>query len=926
MANEEQVNNQRSLNSETERTLSLEQQIIDLLASRRGIDSDLLSGQQDINNVLIDQVKNMNFEVVQRKQILDLSASVTKISNEAYSISKDQLGLTETNVSLAKSQEQLSQKQLLLSQQRNQLIQSINNGTATDSELNKDIADSIKQQVDQAQNLKNDLDVISGKSKEISSNFGVKSFSGLSEITNSIPGLKKFSEPFDNAAESARQQAVSNKETFGTTKKIDKESLKSLKTGKGLNADKIKSLGLEGKLIGKNGKLLTGNAASAKASALGITKTAGKSMSPLAAGLKSIGPALKKALGPVAILMELVKAFQFIDKTSGEIAKEMGVSAVEGRSLVRSSTEAAAEFGDIMVSSKDVVAAQRTLNKQLGTAVQFSGEFAAEFASISERTQLSGAAMALFASNAMVTGGTIKDQLANITATTMELNAQSGISLSFKEVQEGIAKASKSALLSAGRNTKEIANQVYQAKLLGVEQSKVEGIADSLLDFEGSISKELEAELLLGKDLNLEKARQAALDNDLATVASEITKQVGSAAEFGEMNRIEQQAIAAAVGMTKEELAEALFNQENLLAVQKAGFKDVSAAQEAYNKALEEGNLTQELRNDLTEAGVLAQFESVTAQEKLGAVTDKLQDLFVSLMEPLMPIFDVLMQIVDAAITPLMKALSPILQMFGDLLGAILTPIAQLLSGMIMPIFKAFLEPINQLMGAFSEIKETLGGIFGESEGLGNIFENIGQILGAVLLIPMRGVMFTISLITEQLQGMGEIFGGLGQIIGGDFMGGIKSIGKGLVRLLIAPFQAMLDVGLAVINSLIDAANLIPGVDIGNISGVNIADSVFGEEEEAETSTATPETAAPTVGLATGGIVTSPTTALIGEGGEPEAVVPLSRASSLGFGGGNEKTVQLLERLVAAVERGGVVELDGNKVGTALGLVSYKTQ
>ena len=79
------------------------------------------------------------------------------------------------------------------------------------------------------------------------------------------------------------------------------------------------------------------------------------------------------------------------------------------------------------------------------------------------------------------------------------------------------------------------------------------------------------------------------------------------------------------------------------------------------------------------------------------------------------------------------------------------------------------------------------------------------------------------------------------------------------------------------------------------------------------------------MGLATGGIVTSPTTALIGEGGEPEAIVPLSRASSMGFGG-SERTIQLLERLVTAVERGGVVELDGNKVGTALGLVSYKTQ
>jgi hypothetical protein len=42
------------------------------------------------------------------------------------------------------------------------------------------------------------------------------------------------------------------------------------------------------------------------------------------------------------------------------------------------------------------------------------------------------------------------------------------------------------------------------------------------------------------------------------------------------------------------------------------------------------------------------------------------------------------------------------------------------------------------------------------------------------------------------------------------------------------------------------------------------------------------------VQLATGGIVTAPTPALIGEGGEPEAVVPLSKAGEMGFGGGGD--------------------------------------
>jgi phosphotransferase system HPr-like phosphotransfer protein len=44
--------------------------------------------------------------------------------------------------------------------------------------------------------------------------------------------------------------------------------------------------------------------------------------------------------------------------------------------------------------------------------------------------------------------------------------------------------------------------------------------------------------------------------------------------------------------------------------------------------------------------------------------------------------------------------------------------------------------------------------------------------------------------------------------------------------------------------------------------------------------------------LAEGGIVTSATLAMIGESG-PEAVIPLDRAGSMGFGGGGGNTINI---------------------------------
>jgi hypothetical protein len=43
--------------------------------------------------------------------------------------------------------------------------------------------------------------------------------------------------------------------------------------------------------------------------------------------------------------------------------------------------------------------------------------------------------------------------------------------------------------------------------------------------------------------------------------------------------------------------------------------------------------------------------------------------------------------------------------------------------------------------------------------------------------------------------------------------------------------------------------------------------------------------------LAQGGIVTSAQLIMAGEGGEPEAIIPLSKLASMGFGGGGGTTI-----------------------------------
>ena len=79
-----------------------------------------------------------------------------------------------------------------------------------------------------------------------------------------------------------------------------------------------------------------------------------------------------------------------------------------------------------------------------------------------------------------------------------------------------------------------------------------------------SIEKELSAELFLGRKLNLETARLAALTGDMETFHSEILKNAGDYLDFTRMNVLQQKALADALGMGVDKLADMLFEQTKL--------------------------------------------------------------------------------------------------------------------------------------------------------------------------------------------------------------------------------------------------------------------------------------------------------------------------------------------------------------------------
>ncbi len=110
--------------------------------------------------------------------------------------------------------------------------------------------------------------------------------------------------------------------------------------------------------------------------------------------------------------------------------------------------------------------------------------------------------------------------------------------------------------------TSNVMKTAIEARKLGLNLSTVAKISESLLDFESSIEKQMEASVLLGRQLNLDKARQLSFMDDQEGMMREILKQVGGEAEFERLKGFQRRALADAVGVDVAELAKLARQQE----------------------------------------------------------------------------------------------------------------------------------------------------------------------------------------------------------------------------------------------------------------------------------------------------------------------------------------------------------------------------
>jgi hypothetical protein len=342
-------------------------------------------------------------------------------------------------------------------------------------------------------------------------------------------------------------------------------------------------------------------------------------------------------LGPATLMAALVKGFLDVDKAATSFQQSTGQTArntdlMNGR----------------LASSVDYYESLTAITKDLGRNANnvINPETVAAAAELKNLMGVTAEDAGQLAVMAQVTGQDFDALVKSSIDVASNFNRTNRTAINQKQILEGVAKTSLGIKATFGTNTKALQESVAQAKRLGLELSDVENIASKLLDFESSIEAELEAQLLTGRDINLSKARELALNNELAGLGEEIFKHSVDIHDYGNMTRIQQEAQAAMLGLTRDQLGRIAYLRaidEGMTADQAAAAADVNAEE----------------------------MKRMSVQESLQKSIAKMAEAFAPTLEALVPIVELLSTMIKYAsyLAIPFTALSTIIQQISDGLG-----------------------------------------------------------------------------------------------------------------------------------------------------------------------------------------------------------------------------------------------------------------
>ena len=452
-------------------------------------------------------------------------------------------------------------------------------------------------------------------------------------------------------------------------------------------------------------------------------------------GMEAFGIAGKNAMGSITTLLSSstvllaglaialslgIKRFKEIDEAAKQFRDTTGLLRSQSEEVMNNIQDVSRDMARLGVSADDVAKAAGSFVTEFEGLEQPSTQVLESMSVLNENFGIGVSESAKLNKIFQNMAGWSSEQAQSLIGTTVQMAKMAGVAPT--RVIEDIANNSESAYLFFQGSPKALAKAAVEAAKLGTSIAEAAKVADDLLDFESSITKELELGAMLGANINFNKARQLAYDGDIVGAQQAMIDQVSQLGDINEMTYFQKKQLVEATGMELEQLINqqrirqrfGKLNQEQLAAVNTL----VDAGQEITDIS------TQDLENQTARLAALKEMQSEVDRmnNELSGIGTAFMDMFAPLGEVLMPVLADVASMLGDVLIPTFKLIGAVLKPIGYIFGVIWNVVGGILKA-VTSIFGALVDTVAGPMNEFADI---FGTIYDTSREIYDWFESLG--------------------------------------------------------------------------------------------------------------------------------------------------------------------------------------------------------
>ena len=265
---------------------------------------------------------------------------------------------------------------------------------------------------------------------------------------------------------------------------------------------------------------------------------------------------------PLTIASAVLLAFSANLDAVGE---EFGAIGLQNDKLRTGLLDSSAQATKLGKGFSDIAESMTTLTTEFGVGLMGAEGMALSIVDTSMALGLTNVEGGQLIGSLMTISGLSAETATNLAKQTTLLATSNDVAP--KQVLQDIASSSEVTAKFTNASGENILRGAIQARKLGTNLETAASAAESMLNFQDSIQGALEASVLIGRDINIQKLQELSLAGDLEGVSKEQRRLLGDQSDFLSMNVIQREALAKSVGLSVDQAAKMLSHEKDAISL-----------------------------------------------------------------------------------------------------------------------------------------------------------------------------------------------------------------------------------------------------------------------------------------------------------------------------------------------------------------------